>query len=286
MIDNFIIEKYFILLPKYKRLGENLKHALETIFSEKSVDVLTIKQRTKKLDNFLEKIQRKNYKDPFEEMEDICGIRLISYFPSEVEEIKEIIETEFDVLEIINKDNRNAPTQFGYRSQHYILKIKKEWAKTPHFKGLEDLKFEMQIRTVLMHAWAEIEHKLAYKKFQHIPPQFRRKFSLLSAKLEEADEQFEELMRNIKDYKVSFNVKKNKQDVNLDNLMKIWNSKFPRTKKKIKEMRDILDRLQEANIPMHKLKQIVEREKISEKQTIQEALGDLPQKSSKKFERH
>ena len=65
------------------------------------------------------------------------------------------------------------------------------------FRDYADFKVEIQIRTILMHAWAEIEHRLAYKKQAHIPSHLRRKFSRISAKLEEADEQFEELIQEI-----------------------------------------------------------------------------------------
>lgn len=277
-----IIEKYFKLLPKYEKLGENLKNAFQTLLKENEVDILTIKFRIKKLDDFLEKIERKGYKNPFNEMEDICGIRVICYFPSEIELIKKVIEREFDVVEIINKDNKHVPTQFGYRSQHYVLKIKKDWAKTPHFRGLDNLKFELQLRTVLMHAWGEIEHKLAYKKFEHMPPQFRRKFSLLSAKLEEADEQFEELMKKIKDYKKIVNLNSQRDaDINLDNLLSFWDDKYPKSQRKVKEMRDFLDKIHRSGISFNELSKIIDEKGLSEKNAINKVLNN--RNASKKF---
>lgn len=271
-----VVKKYFEIFPQYKRLGENLKIALKALLNEKSINFLTIKYRVKQLDDFLEKIKRKSYRKPFEQMEDICGIRIVSYLPSEIRSIKNVIENEFNIVDIINKDNTSLPTQFGYRSQHYILKVKNDWANAPHFRGVADLKFELQLRTVLMDAWAEIEHKLAYKKFQHMPPQFRRKFSLLSAKLEEADEQFEELVTKIRDYKSNLN--KNiyesidtEKSLNLDDLTTLWKQKYPESHKKIKEMRDILDKLQQSGISLREFKKIIEENKIEEKSLLYRA---------------
>jgi putative GTP pyrophosphokinase len=267
---NTIIEEYFKKIHQYQQLGEQVTQALKTILQQEKISILTIKNRTKSLENFLEKIHRKNYSHPFEQMEDICGVRIICYFPSEIENIEKIISKEFEIIDIVNKDNRNTPTQFGYRSQHYILKIKKEWFKTPHFRGLENLKFELQVRTVLMHAWAEIEHKLAYKKFEHMPIQFRRKFSLLSAKLEEADEQFEELMKRIQEYKKEFNEnKKQEKNINLDNLVYLWNKKYPDSQTKIKEMLDVLDHLQKSNISLQEFQQLLNEKNQTEEKTIE-----------------
>lgn len=279
--SNKIIKEYFKVLTDYHRLAENLKVALKSLLADKSINVLTIKHRVKSLDNFLEKIERKSYTKPFEQMEDICGIRVICYFPSEIEKIEELIDKEFKIVKVINKDNRNTPTQFGYRSQHYILKIKKQWTNTPHFRSLDGLKFELQLRTVLMDAWAEIEHKLAYKKFEHIPPQFRRKFSLLSAKLEEADEQFEELMSKIKDYKLDLSRDsggrfKAQSDVsmNLDLLIALWGQKYPKSQRKVKDMRDLLDKLQESGVSLKEFSKIISEKGLKESKVVNEVLKD------------
>jgi putative GTP pyrophosphokinase len=194
---NEVSEEYSKVRNKYDTLGTNLAQALELFLKENDLKVLSVTYRVKDKESFVEKIDRKNYEKPFDDIEDICGIRIICYYQSDVDKIAEIISKEFEVLENQDKEELLEADQFGYRSTHFIVKIKKEWLKAPNYRGLEDLKAEIQIRTVLMHAWAEIEHKLAYKKKSHIPDKFRRKLSRISAKLEEADEQFEELRKEI-----------------------------------------------------------------------------------------
>jgi len=188
-------------LPKYDKLGSNVTEALEILLDEHSIQYLKVYYRIKETDSFIGKIDRKGYQSPFEEIEDICGVRIICYYGSEVEKICKIINEQFQVVTSQDKEELLKPDQFGYRSHHFIIKIKEDWLSTPNYKGLENLKAEIQIRTNLMHTWAEIEHELGYKKEEDIPAEFRRRFSRLSAKLEEADEQFEELKQHINSYR-------------------------------------------------------------------------------------
>ncbi|MCE7992330.1 MAG: hypothetical protein HEP71_10130 [Roseivirga sp.] len=188
-----IENKYTDLIPKYTSLGKNVSEALGIFLKEAGISYLTISFRVKEVESFLEKIDRKNYTDPFIDIEDICGTRIICFYQSDVERICEIVNREFDIKESQDKEDLLKSDQFGYRSHHLIGQIKNSWLKTPNYKNLKNLKIEFQVRTILMHAWAEIEHKLAYKQKIHIPPHLERKLFRISAKLEESDEQFEEI---------------------------------------------------------------------------------------------
>lgn len=81
-----------------------------------------------------------------------------------------------------------------------IIKVKDSWCVTPNYKGLENIKVELQIRTVLMHTWAAIEHKLGYKNNQELPKNLKRKLYLMSAQLENADMQFQEIKDAAEDF--------------------------------------------------------------------------------------
>lgn len=179
----------------YESLGRNIVESIKILLTTSKIPILSIYYRVKSIESFLEKIDRKAYADPIEDIEDICGIRIICYYQKDIEKITDIIKTEFSIHESETKEDRLEQNQFGYRSHHLIACINKQWEITPNFRGLGDLKCELQIRTVLMHAWAEIEHSLSYKSEVQVPEKFRRKLSRISAKLEEADEQFEELKK-------------------------------------------------------------------------------------------
>lgn len=248
--------KYKESSPKYERLARNLRQAFETFLHDAGIEVLDVVYRVKDFNSFWDKIQRKGYKDPFQEMEDICGLRIICYYPSDLERIAQIIDTEFNVSESINKTTLLEPDRFGYRSLHFVLTVKKDWLKAPNYRGLNGLKAEVQVRTILSHAWADIEHKLAYKKTEHVPDRFKRKLSQLSALFEVADEQFDILRKEREEYTkrlVSEEVVESgrfdvNQEMNLDSLQAFLDFYFPDRKKSIGWTSDLLDEIIKLNV--------------------------------------
>jgi putative GTP pyrophosphokinase len=235
--------------PQYERLAANLQQALRAFLEEKSISYLEVLARVKDVDSAYEKIARKDYDSPFEQIEDWCGLRIICYYPSDIDRICEVLKDEFAVHTQEDTAQRLASNEFGYRSIHFILQVKSTWAVTPNYRGLQDFKAEVQVRTILMHAWAEIEHKLAYKSTEQAPDQFRRKLSWLSAKLEEADAQFEELRSGISAYRKTIyetvtNVSAfRSQKFNLDTLQAFLDVAFPNRKVRPKDVSNLIDEL-------------------------------------------
>jgi len=216
------------------------------------MDFLKVYYRVKEIDSFIEKIDRKKYENPFEQTEDICGIRIICYYQKDVEIINDILKKELEVKDSQDKEELLELNQFGYRSYHLIASIPSSWFSTPNFRNLKGLKAEIQIRTVLMHAWAEIEHKLSYKKKSHIPDQLKRKLFRLSAKLEESDEQFQEIKeQSIKLQSEIIQKAKTKdfdfskvEKLDLDTLQAYLDYRFPGRYKKLENTRILLDEIQ------------------------------------------
>jgi hypothetical protein len=79
-------------------------------------------------------------------------------------------------------------------SLQYVVQLDSVRKQQIEYKRLAELKCEIQIRTILQHAWAEIEHDLEYKSETN-PPEIRRRFAALSALLEIADREFEDIRR-------------------------------------------------------------------------------------------
>ncbi|MRX67378.1 ppGpp synthetase catalytic domain-containing protein (RelA/SpoT-type nucleotidyltranferase) [Flavobacterium resistens] len=262
-----IKEKFVSVCGNYSRLGKNLEEAVLSFLEEEKIPFLNIYHRVKEFNSFDEKIKRKHYKNPFDEIEDICGLRIICYYASDIIKIENIIDREFHVLESEDKSNSLGLKEFAYRSVHKIVKIKNNWTATPNYRGLEDLKVEIQIRTILMHAWAEVEHKLNYKNDDQVPVNFQRKLFRLSAKFEEADEQFEELRNGISDYRKTIvaNAKiENKfdinQDFNLDSLLAFLNFHFPDIPKiEPQRLDNSFEQLKKHKINFKELEQIIDK---------------------------
>lgn len=254
-----IRKKYIKNIELYDSLGKNLVDSILTLLKENTIKVLSVTYRVKDVTSFIEKIDRKSYEDPLNDIEDICGIRIICYYKKDIELINTILSEELKIYESTDKESKLKYDQFGYRSHHLIASIKNDWEKVPSFRNLSKLKTEIQIRTVLMHAWAEIEHSLAYKNEAQTPSQFRRKIHRISAKLEEADEQFEELKKESEEYQIGIveSVKNENTEIelNLDTLQAFMNNNFPSRQKDIESTGKLLDQMTEYNISLTDLNQ-------------------------------
>jgi hypothetical protein len=185
-----------------------------------------------------------------------------------VEKISKILRTEFNVITEEDTKQRLSPQEFGYRSTHFILTIKESWLNAPNYRDLKDLKVEFQVRTILMHAWAEIEHKLAYKSESQVPDAFKRKLYRLSAKFEEADEQFEELRQGLLEYREKIledsnnelNALRNKE-LNLDTFQILLDAAYPNRIRRNVHTARLLAELIPYNLTMAELVDVVDIQK-------------------------
>jgi ppGpp synthetase/RelA/SpoT-type nucleotidyltranferase len=177
----------------YKKLCREVKHTLKKKLENSGIGISTISSRAKKWKSFWEKIKRKGYKNPFEEVTDFAGARVVHLYAQDADKIKKIIEEEFEILNIVDKIDQNGKNVFGYSAIHFIVKLRKT-TSGPRYDELKDLCCEIQVRTVLQDAWAIIEHYLGYKK--NIPSALQRKLNRLAGLLEVADDQFEQVRKS------------------------------------------------------------------------------------------
>jgi putative GTP pyrophosphokinase len=188
--ENAIKSIYAANLDRYRRLSEEAQYVLKTELARNKIKIHDLSGRVKALDSMVEKCVRKDYKSPFEEMNDIVGIRIVCLFLSDVKRISELVYKSFDVLEADDKIDGLDVATFGYMSAHYVAKMHARYAG-PRYADLEELKFEVQIRTIAMHAWALVSHYLDYKTQTDIPKDLRRDFYALSGLFYVADSHFE-----------------------------------------------------------------------------------------------
>lgn len=249
-------------LPLFKRVIENSIQAIELFLEAHNIPHLGVSGRIKSFESFVEKVERKQYSDPFEQNEDFCGIRIIVFYPKDIEAVQEIIDTEFDLQDSFDKVDDLGINEFGYRSNHSIVKIKKEWLVSPNYRKLEGIRIEIQVRTILMHAWAEIEHKLAYKNENQISKDVKRQLAIISAQLEGTDKQFQSLKDSIDNYKdeiklqveISDRVSK-KLELNLDSLNALLDYYFPDFPSNQKTAIGVLNRLINNNCSLERVEE-------------------------------
>lgn len=198
LIDEFLSKKAI-----YDKCAAKVNSLLGELLSGAGIKVHQSSFRVKTADSLESKIKRKGYKYiALSEITDLVGLRVITYYDDDVDLVASLIEKEFVVDEVNSIDKRKAhdPDRFGYMSLHYIASLSGGRCGFPEYRDFSGMKFEIQVRTLLQHAWAEIEHDLGYKSDREIPAEFRRRFSRVSSFLEEADESFVRIRNGIGDY--------------------------------------------------------------------------------------
>lgn len=179
----------------YDSFSGRLRSLIIELLSAEGINAVQVDARAKDVQSFIEKIARRpgEYRDPLTDITDLSGVRVIVYYSSDVERVDSLIEREFTV----DRDNSwrrtpvSDPDRFGYRSDHYVVSCSASRASLGEWKPYQGLKAEIQVRTVLQHAWAAIDHRLNYKRADEIPVELKRQLFRISALLEVADDQFE-----------------------------------------------------------------------------------------------
>ena len=190
---------------KNSNLLEGLREVVTTTISSllksEGIASLAVTGRVKTLDSIVEKIQRKSYAG-VEELTDICGVRIISYIESDVDRIRQLIEKSFDIHadKSVDKSAKLKSHEFGYRSVHYICELGTNRLSLPELTQYSNVVFEVQVRTVLQHAWAEIEHDRSYKFSGELPPAIKRRLNLLAGTLELVDREFNNLASEVDEH--------------------------------------------------------------------------------------
>lgn len=132
--------------------------------------------------------------DPLSHFEDLVAARFIVFFLSDVSNVRDLLLEEFNRVERSEK-KPEFDDQFGYESEHLVLYV------PPHLKPSGTLGFcpntiEVQIRTILMHAYAEPQHDIGYKGGD-LPGDTKRRLAWIAASCWGADREFEEIWRMV-----------------------------------------------------------------------------------------
>src|SRR5580698_7208334 len=164
--------------PQYEAFAHKVKMLLEELLAEANIDVVQVEARTKTVESFTAKLARRpgKYSEPLNNMLDLVGIRVIGYYLSDVARIGSLIESAFEVDpgNSWKQETRSDADRFGYASDHYVASCVQARERLPEWSAYSDLRAEIQVRTVLQHAWAAIDHKLAYKRDSDVPIELRR----------------------------------------------------------------------------------------------------------------
>lgn len=277
-------KEFEINVPHYKAVDTEVRYIVEEIFRDSIIKIHSITSRVKKIESFIDKAKRKGIKEPFKEIKDIVGIRIICLFLTDIPKIRDKIRENFDVLEEDNKMENSELSSFGYFSVHFVAVLKKEYSG-PRYNKIKDIPFEIQVRTIAMHAWASISHYLSYKTEQDIPEDLKKDFYALSGLFYVADSHFQ-IFYNARELKRE-GIEKDQnifeEDLNLDTLTVYLKEVFPDREqcdsdtlsevikelnligiKKIKEIEDIRRKAWDAFVCYEKDQPPVDEEKVKQ----------------------
>jgi ppGpp synthetase/RelA/SpoT-type nucleotidyltranferase len=200
--NNKFSEEYQKNFEGLNRLRLAIVEQLSSILQRHHISLaIPVESRVKSLVSISEKVDRKRkaFVSIFE-FDDVVGVRVILLFNRDVKKAKSLIEKTFDVCSSEDTSDRLGEVQFGYQSQHYVVKLPKVWLDVPTFVGLGDMKVELQVRTLAQHIWATASHKLQYKQEASVPPPLRRAIHRVSALLETVDLEFERVLSSRDEY--------------------------------------------------------------------------------------
>ena len=198
--NTFLLSEYDRQLPVFRELSTVVENILDNAIKENHFTPMQVAGRLKTRESLSEKIFRKagKYRD-LNDITDIVGFRVIFYYSDQVDTFSKVIEDLFPFDEELSTDKRRLmpATSFGYLSLHYICTLPKGKGYPDYLCGLP---FEIQLRSVLQHTWAEIEHDLGYKTDYSLPRDILREFARIASLLEIADERFVALRKRTANY--------------------------------------------------------------------------------------
>ena len=159
--------------------------------------------RAKSTDRFVGKAMKikdgvPRYRNPFDEIQDQVGARIVVLYLADVERISTIVERYLRPVESRAVEPENE-REFGYFGKHYVLFIPSDLYDSSLPQGIGPRFFELQIKTLFQHAWSEAEHDLGYKPTSILLPEQKRKIAFTAAQAWGADRIFEELHRDLDD---------------------------------------------------------------------------------------
>ena len=202
------VAEYEQLHGRHKQYADLLGQVL--VAAARGLAPLAIVQtRAKAIASFAEKALRKRdkYADPVHQFTDLCGGRVIARTRSEVEGLCRFIEAHFEIdwENSCDASQRLKPTEFGYRSIHYIVSF-----RPGGIRGLAvpdavlGLRAEVQVRTLVEHAYADFGHDLTYKGAFALPTALERELAGAAANLEEVDQIFSRVEERLRAYATSY----------------------------------------------------------------------------------
>jgi predicted RNase H-like nuclease/ppGpp synthetase/RelA/SpoT-type nucleotidyltranferase len=192
------VEAYAARQPELCAATDRFVALVTTLLDDAGINYLSVTGRAKTVASFAAKAARTLdgeplYAEPLEDITDQIGVRVITYLHSDVTAVADLLgDPVGSGLRVLDDRDMGQETasqgRFGYASRHLLVALVEPAVDVPS----TERRAQVQVRTVLQHAWAEFEHAIRYKG--RIPaadaPDLDRRFTLAAGLLELADREF------------------------------------------------------------------------------------------------
>lgn len=188
-----ILDEYREILPSLEKMKDEVLAKLREALDRNGLYVTAVEARIKTEESLAGKLALKGAKyATLADITDVLGARIITFYTDDVDRVAAMAEQMFDIdwENSVDKRRLHQLDSFGYNSLHYICRL-------PGYP----LRFELQLRTTLQHAWAAINHDTGYKSGIEIPREYMRRMNRLAGMLEMADDEFSRIRTEITDYR-------------------------------------------------------------------------------------
>ncbi len=192
------VQTYAAMQPELRDATDRFVALVTTLLDDAGINYLSVTGRAKSVASFAAKAARvlagkRVFANALDEITDQIGVRVIAYLHSDVAAVADLLSDQLTVIDDRDMGQETASEgRFGYASRHLLVALDPARSTVAVADPLRERRAQVQIRTVLQHAWAEFEHAIRYKGTipEEHGPDLDRRFTLAAGLLELADREF------------------------------------------------------------------------------------------------
>lgn len=186
----------------YEELCKRVENILKEVLDANGVNYHSVTSRLKSRESYRKKASQVKYSDPITQIMDVAGVRVITYTEADAKNVEKIVKDAFDINPsyTVDKAKELGVNKVGYRSIHCVGTLGSDRLQLPENEIFQNTCFEIQIRTILQHSWAEFEHDRNYKFKGILPGSLGRRLKILAGTLELVDREFDSIAKEIDTY--------------------------------------------------------------------------------------